>query len=38
MAELEDLGVLSTPVTVIDSEVIVGFNRKRLEELLGLSS
>jgi len=34
MAELEALGILSTPVTVIDGEVVVGFNRKRLEELL----
>lgn len=34
MAELEKLGVLSTPVTVIDGEVVVGFNRARLEQLL----
>ena len=34
MAELEALGVLSTPVTVIDGEVVVGFNRARLEQLL----
>jgi len=36
MAELEGLGVASTPVTVIDGEVVVGFDRKRLTELLGL--
>jgi arsenate reductase-like glutaredoxin family protein len=36
MAELERLGVASTPVTVIDGEVAVGFNRKRLAALLGL--
>ena len=34
MGELEKLGFLSTPVTVINGEVIVGFNRKRLDELL----
>jgi glutaredoxin len=34
MAELEKLGVLSTPVTVIDGEMVVGFNRARLEQLL----
>lgn len=36
MAELERLGVASTPVTVIDGEVVVGFDRKRLAVLLGL--
>ncbi|HLB28927.1 MAG TPA: glutaredoxin family protein [Dehalococcoidia bacterium] len=36
MAELEAIGILSTPITVIDGEVVVGFNRNRLEELLGL--
>ena len=36
MAELERLGVASTPVTVIDGEVVVGFDRKRLAALLGL--
>ncbi|HKZ51629.1 MAG TPA: glutaredoxin family protein [Dehalococcoidia bacterium] len=35
MAELEAIGILSTPITVIDGEVVVGFNRKQLEELLG---
>ena len=34
MRELEDLGVLSTPVTVVDGEVVVGFNARRLDELL----
>lgn len=34
MAELERIGILSTPVTVIDGEVVVGFNRARLEALL----
>jgi hypothetical protein len=36
MAELERMGVASTPVTVIDGEVVVGFDRKRLAALLGL--
>ena len=34
MEELTKIGVLATPVTVIDGEVVVGFNQKRLEELL----
>lgn len=34
LAELEELGYLSTPVTVIDGTVIVGFDRAKLEELL----
>ena len=32
--EVMRLGVAATPVTVIDGEVIIGFNRARLEELL----
>ncbi len=36
MDELERLGVASTPVTVIDGEIVVGFNKKRLAALLGL--
>ena len=35
--ELEQLGVLTTPVTIIDGEVIVGFDRLRLGELLAKS-
>ncbi len=34
--ELMRLGVASTPVTVIDGEVVVGFDQKRLAALLGL--
>lgn len=34
LAELETLGVMTTPVTVIDNEVVVGFDRSRLEALL----
>jgi len=36
MDELERLGVATTPVTVIDGQVVVGFDRKRLAALLGL--
>jgi glutaredoxin len=35
LAELEKLGVMTTPVTVIDGEVVVGFDRPELERLLG---
>ena len=35
MAELERLGYLTTPVTVIDGQVVIGFNEARLNELLG---
>lgn len=34
LAELEKLGYMTTPVTAIDGEVVVGFDRARLEELL----
>jgi hypothetical protein len=37
MAELQRLGYRATPVTMIDGEVVVGFDRGRLERLLGLS-
>jgi len=32
LAELERLGVMSTPMTVINGEVIIGFDQKKLEE------
>lgn len=32
--ELEKLGFLTTPVTVVDGEVVVGFDRNKLEKLL----
>lgn len=35
LSEPEALGVMTTPVTVIGEEVIVGFDRARLEQLLG---
>ena len=34
MVELVKIGVMTTPVTVIDGEVIVGFDRTRLEQAL----
>lgn len=33
--ELSKLGYMTTPVTVIDGEVVVGFDEKRLTALLG---
>lgn len=36
-AELERMGTMTTPVTVIGGdEVVVGFDRKKLEQALGL--
>jgi glutaredoxin len=34
LAELEALGVMTTPVTVIDGQVVIGFDRAKLERLL----
>jgi hypothetical protein len=34
LAELEALGVLTTPVTVIDGEMVIGFDRQKLDQLL----
>ena len=38
VSELERLGVLTTPVTVIDGEVVIGFDRERLAALLSKKS
>ena len=35
-AELGRLGVMTTPVTVVDGESVVGYDVKRLKALLGL--
>ena len=35
LEELMKMGYSATPVTVIDGEAVVGFNRVRLEQLLG---
>lgn len=32
--ELEKLNVMTTPVIVVNGEVVIGFNRTRLEKLL----
>lgn len=37
LAELQKLGYQATPVTLIDGEVVVGFDRGKLERLLGLA-
>ena len=34
LAELEKLGYMTTPVIVIDGEVVVGFDRDKLQTLL----
>ncbi len=34
LAELERLGYMTTPVTVVDGEVVIGFDRARLEKVL----
>jgi len=34
LAELERLGFMTTPVTVVDGEVVIGFDRAKLETLL----
>lgn len=34
LAELAKLGYMTTPVTVIDGQVVVGFNVAKLEKLL----
>jgi len=33
-AELEKLGIMSTPVTVIGNQIVVGFDRAKLEQYL----
>lgn len=38
LQELERLEVFSTPATLVDDQLVIGFNRKRLEELLGIAS
>ena len=35
IAELDELGYMTTPVTVIDGEVVIGFDLGKFEELLG---
>jgi glutaredoxin len=35
-ADLEKLGVMTTPVTVVDGQTVVGYDVLRLRTLLGL--
>lgn len=37
VGELEKLGYMTTPVTLVDGEVVVGFDRARLERLLEIN-
>ena len=37
LEELEKLGYMTTPVTLIDGEVVVGFDVLKLRSALGLS-
>jgi glutaredoxin 3 len=37
LAELERLGYMTTPVTLVDGETVVGFDRPKLSRLLGLA-
>ena len=34
LQKLQDLGYFTTPVTIIENEVVVGFDKNKLEELL----
>lgn len=36
MDELQELGFFSTPVTVVNDEVVVGFDKAKLKDLLGM--
>ncbi len=35
MKELQKMGVMTTPVTTIDGEIVIGFDQKKFEQLLG---
>ena len=36
LAELEKLGYMTTPVTLVDGEAVVGYDREKLQQLLGI--
>ena len=36
LGELQKRGLMTTPVTLIDGEVVVGFDQGRLSKLLGV--
>ena len=37
LAELERRGLMTTPVTLVDDQIVVGFDEKKLVDLLSLS-
>ena len=37
LEELQRLGYMTTPVTIIDGDVVVGFDQHKRERLLGLA-
>jgi hypothetical protein len=36
LADLERLGMMTTPVTVVDGQTVIGYDVNRLKTLLGL--
>ena len=38
LADLEKLGIMTTPVTVVDSDTVVGYDVNRLKAILGIAS
>jgi glutaredoxin len=36
LAELEQLGIMTTPVTVVDGQTVVGYDVNKLKALLGM--
>jgi glutaredoxin len=36
ISELQELGFMTTPVTIVDEKVIVGFDIRKLDEALAL--
>jgi glutaredoxin len=36
LEELQERGLMTTPVTLVDDEAVVGFDRNKLAALLGL--
>jgi hypothetical protein len=37
LEEIQKLGYMTTPVTIIDGDVVVGFDRSTLERFLGVA-
>jgi glutaredoxin 3 len=36
LADLQKLGLMTTPVTVVDGQTVIGYDENRLKTLLGL--